>query len=274
MENIITVDREKCLKDGLCMADCPAKILLKDEDGYPVPIQNADEICIDCGHCVAVCPSGALDHRKMANADCRPIQKELGITPQQMEQYLCARRSIRQYRQKPVDRQQIEKLLEIAGCAPSGHNAQPAQWVVYSGFEAVRGLAGMVADWMRELIINEPEFAALLHMDRVIAAWDQGVDRILRDAPHLIVGHAHKDERTAPAAIVTAIAYLELAAPALGLGTCWAGYFNGASQVFEPLQRALALPEDHAVFGAVMLGYPKARYHRIPLRKPVDVIWR
>jgi hypothetical protein len=40
------------------------------------------------------------------------------------------------------------------------------------------------------------------------------------------------------------------------------------------LQKALALPEGQAVYGALMVGYTKTKYHRIPLRKSLDVIWR
>jgi nitroreductase len=173
-----------------------------------------------------------------------------------------------------VEREKILRLLQTAGYAPSGHNAQPARWIVVTDGHAVRELAGLVANWMREVIVQQPEFSRLLHLDRVVNGWDKGDDRILRSAPHLIIGHAPTTERTATAAIITAIAYVELAAPALGLGTCWAGYFTGACQSYEPLRKAISLPENHAVYGAVMVGYPKARYYRIPTRKPVDVIWR
>ena len=272
MNNIITVEKEKCLKDGLCVADCPLNILTQDKEGYPVPVENADKVCIDCGHCVAVCPSGALDQRKMVAADCMPVKKELEISAEQMEQYLCARRSIRRYMQKPVESKKIEKLLGIAGYAPSGHNIQPTKWLVITDANKVRRLAGLVADWLRWMIEDQPEFAEMLHMDKVVAAWDKGQDLILRNAPHLLVAYAPKNERTAPAAIVSAIAYIEIAAPALGLGTCWAGYFLRASQTFKPLLKAVGLPEGHAIYGAVMLGYPKAEYHRIPARKDVEVI--
>jgi len=271
MNDIIIVKKEKCLKDGLCVADCPLNLLTQDKDGYPVPVEEAGELCIDCGHCVAVCPSGALDQRWMAAADCRPIQKGLEISAEHIEQYLCSRRSIRQYLQKQVEDKKIKKLLAIAGYAPSGHNVQPARWLVITDVNQVRRLAGLVADWLGMMIKDQPDFAARLHMDKVLAAWDKGQDLILRNAPHLLIAYAPKNERTAPAAIVSAIAYLEIAAPSLGLGTCWAGYFLHACQAFGPLLKALALPEDHIVYGAVMLGYHKAEYHRVPLRKPPDI---
>jgi nitroreductase/NAD-dependent dihydropyrimidine dehydrogenase PreA subunit len=274
MNPIVTIDKEKCRKDGACVAECPGKLLVLDKKGFPVPIENAEELCIDCGHCVAVCKEGALDQRKIKSAGCPTLEKDLVLRQNQVEQLLCSRRSIRQYKAKPVEREKILRLLRIAGYAPSGHNAQPGRWIVITDGREVRELAGLVANWMRGVIDQQPVFAKLLHLDRVVNGWDKGEDRILRSAPHLIIGHAPMAEPTATAAIITSIAYIELAAPALGLGTCWAGYFTGACQSFEPLRKAIALPEGHSVYGAVMVGYPKARYYRIPSRKPVDVVWR
>jgi nitroreductase/NAD-dependent dihydropyrimidine dehydrogenase PreA subunit len=274
MEGIVTVDKEKCRKDGACVAECPGKLLVLDKEGFPVPIESAEELCIDCGHCVAVCRDGALNQRKIKSGGCLALKKDLVIRQKQVEQLLHSRRSARQYKAKPVEREKILRLLQIAGYAPSGHNAQPARWIVIMDGHEVRKLAGLVADWMRGVIDQQPEFAMLLRLDRSVDSWEKGDDRILRSAPHLIIGYAPRTERTATAAIISAIAYIELAAPALGLGTCWAGYFTSACQSHEPLRKAISLPEDHAVYGAVMVGYPKARYYRIPSRKPVDVIWR
>ena len=72
----------------------------------------------------------------------------------------------------------------------------------------------------------------------------------------------------------SALSYLELYAHAKGLGTCWAGYFTVASNHHEPLTKALMLPAGHKCFGAVMLGYPRYRYYRIPKRNDVFVTWR
>ena len=138
----------------------------------------------------------------------------------------------------------------------------------------VARMAGQVVDWMRGQIAEKTPLAALLNMDRAVAAFEAGRDPILRRAPHLVVAHAPKADRTAPAACTIALAYLELAAFAHGLGACWAGYFNLAAGLWPPLQENLALPADHASFGALMVGRPRFAFHRIPPRTPARITWR
>ena len=75
-------------------------------------------------------------------------------------------------------------------------------------------------------------------------------------------------------ACTIALTYLELAATSMGLGTCWAGYFNVTATSFPPMQEALALPPGHQAFGSMMVGYPKFSYHRLPLRNPPAISWR
>ena len=272
---LLNIAPEKCRRDGICIAACPAGIIeFKKKGAFPTLIDGGESFCICCGHCVAVCPHSAMSHRSMSSADCPPVQKERLITTEQMEQFLRNRRSIRVYKDKPVEKPLLTRLINIARYAPSGHNLQPVQWHVIYEKSDVRQFAGHVVGWMRYLVDKKHPLASDLHLDRVVAAWEEGKDRICRGAPHVIVAHAHKEDRTAPAACTIALAYLELAAAPLGLGACWAGYFHAAASFWPPMQAALNLPEDHVSFGAMMVGFPRFRYHRLPLRNEPEITWK
>lgn len=272
--SLFTVDPEKCNRDGICAAECPIKIIeFKGKKSVPIPVPGAEALCIRCGHCVAVCPTAALSLAAMTLEQCPPVKKEWLLDADRAEHFLRSRRSIRTYKKDPVDRESILKLIDIAAYAPSGHNTQPVRWHVVYDSEELRRQIGMVVDWMRYMIKEQPKAAAKMHMELVVGAWEFGVDVVCRDAPHVIVAHGLQSDMTAQTASTIAMTYLELAAPTLGLGTCWAGFYGAAAMLWPPLQKALKLPEGHVCFAAAMVGYPKFKYHRLPLRNSPQVTW-
>ncbi|ORJ59268.1 nitroreductase family protein [Geothermobacter hydrogeniphilus] len=271
---LITVNQQTCNRDGLCSSVCPMKIIAFGKGAYPAAVARAEEFCIRCGHCVAVCPTGSLRHAELPLEGFPPLRKDLQLSEEQSRQFLRGRRSVRNYRDQPVSRDSLQKLIETARYAPSGHNSQGAEWLVVDNREELNRMSGIVADWMRWMLDNMADLARSLHMDRVLERIAGGEDVILRGAPALIIAHAPKDDRLASSTCTIALAYLELAASGMALGTCWAGYFNAAATSFPPLQEALALPEGHQSFGAMMVGYPQYRYHRLPTRKAPVITWR
>ena len=109
----IVVDQQKCHKDGLCALDCPIGIITMDgPDGLPAPVEGFDELCIDCGHCVAVCPHEALSQGGITPRQCLPLDAP-GLSPEQLAQLLKGRRSIRRYKDQPLEQSTI--------APPAGH---------------------------------------------------------------------------------------------------------------------------------------------------------
>ena len=272
--NIFEVDHNTCNRDGICVEACPSELIEMKDGGYPSPAADAEQVCIRCGHCVAVCPTGSLNHRVVKLEKCQPMDKNLKITSEQCDQFLKGRRSIRAFKKKNISREELAKLIDTARFAPTGHNSQSVEWLVLANRDELRNLAGLTVDWMRTIIRDNPKLAAELFLERTVMRWEQGVDVILRDAPAVIITHAAKDNRIAPMDCVIALTYLDLAASSIGMGCCWAGYFRNAAANYPPLVKALRLPDGHLCFGAMMVGYHKFAYHRIPTRKPAKVTWR
>ena len=268
------IDQETCHQDGICAAVCPARIIAFKPGGYPSPVAGAEKACIRCGHCVAVCPSGSLDHLAMAAGQCPPVQPELHLASRQAGHFLRSRRSIRVYKKKRLDKALLEQLIRMARYAPSGRNSQDARWLVLGRADDIHRTAGLVVDWMRWTQEKDPQTASLMHLDKALQSWEAGEDIIFRNAPGLIIAHAEQANPRGPTTCTIALTYLELAAVSLGLGCCWAGYFMRAAGVYPPLMQALALPEGHQCFGAMMVGFPKFTYHRLPLRDEPEITWR
>jgi nitroreductase/NAD-dependent dihydropyrimidine dehydrogenase PreA subunit len=271
---LFEIDQQSCKQDGICAAVCPIAIIDFRKDGYPTPVDDAEERCIRCGHCVAACPTGSFSHREMPVEQCPSVRKDFQLSAEHCEHFLRSRRSIRVYKDKPVPRADLARLIEVARYAPSGHNSQCAEWLVLDNREELSKLSGIVADWMRWMTSNMPELARTWHMDKTLRRWEAGNDVILRDAPVVVVTHAEEHNRLAPSTCTIALTYLDLAATSMGLGCCWAGYFNAAATTFPPMKAALALPAGHQCFGSMMVGYSRFSYHRLPMRKPPSITWR
>lgn len=271
---LFSPDKQNCSRDGLCISACPARLIVPDSTGFPRPIDGADQFCISCGHCVAVCPTGSLHHRDIPLAHCSSLTKENSCRPEQVEQLLKGRRSIRNYKKKEVSQEVLARLLTTAGYAPSGHNSQGVSWLVLSNRKELDRFSAIVIDWMHFMVKMMPELARTMEMERTITRWEQGDKVILRGAPVVVVAHGPKDDIRAQSSCTIALTYLELAAYGFGLGACWAGYFNAAATMYPAMKEALALPANNISYGAMMLGYPGIRFQRVPVRKEPEVVWR
>ncbi|MGD2097077.1 MAG: nitroreductase family protein [Desulfobacterales bacterium] len=273
--SLLIVDENKCKQDGLCVRDCPTAIIrLKGKESFPELVPGGEPFCLGCGHCVAVCPHGALSHKRVPIEDCPSIRKELVIDQAQAVQFLRSRRSIRSFKDRRVEKEKIQQLIEVARYAPTASNSQRVEWLVFNDRHTIKGFAKMAADWARAMLKKDSDVATSTYLPAIVAAWDAGLDAVLRDAPALVVASAPKEDSNGMVNLTLALSYLELAAPSLGLGTCWAGLLQGALLTWPPLQKALDLPEDHTHHYPMMLGYPKAKYFRLPERKPPKITWK
>lgn len=274
---LLTFNEEKCTRDGLCVRECPFMLIFQaGPDAVPAVNPGAEKVCIHCGHCVAVCPHGAISHEQMPVDACPPIKKERKVGVDQVEQLFRTRRSVRQFKDQVIPQQDLERLIDLAHYAPTAHNGQEVQWLVVSGVDNVKRCAGLAIDSMREAIKQNPDSPANKSLGMFVGAWDMGIDVITRNAPHLILTHvehgASPFSALHPTDCATALAYLELAAPAMGIGSCWNGMILSTIK-WPPLREALGIPEKHRCYGALMVGYPDVKYYRMPLRNEPKIIW-
>ncbi len=268
---ILTVDSEKCTACERCIDECPRRLIAMGEDLIPKPIDEAEQWCIDCGHCVAICQTGALTHRETTPEKCLSIQKESLLEAEQIENLLLARRSIRTYKDTAVERAVLSKLIDIARYAPTGSNRQQIGWQVVYDRASVKRLAEITIDYFRQVVKTSPNDR---RSSDIVALWDKGIDVITRGAPHLVLTHSETANAFGAGECALALSYFDLAAQSRGLGTCHIGYVMTAARLWPPMQDALSLPEGRSCFGAMTIGYPEYRYQRIPPRKAAQIDWR
>ena len=270
--DLIRINTTTCRKCGVCAATCPGGLIDFPPQSFPKAGEMAEVACTRCGHCVAVCPTASLSHRDMSIEACTAIQAYYRITPEQVEQFLRSRRSIRAYKNQPVPRELTKRIIEIARYAPTGHNNQNVEWMVIDSPDQIKHLERVGADWMRWMKRQNIPAAPGLDLDRMLDRQEANYNTLLRDAPVVIITH---DARNPLGAVDSSIAltYLDLAANSLGLGCCWAGMIMMMAKSFPPMQEALLLPPGHEAQGVMMMGYPRFTYQRLPARKPPKIIW-
>ncbi|MBF0494025.1 MAG: nitroreductase family protein, partial [Candidatus Omnitrophica bacterium] len=213
MKPMLNIDHAKCVKCGACVDVCPVKVIEKKPGDFPESVVWAPKACITCGHCVCVCPKGAISHKDIQVDKCGTVDEKLFINTAQVEQLLKGRRSIRVYKKDKIDRKVIEKLIDIARMAPTGHNLQQVKWKVVTDDNTLKLYKGMVIDWMKHTLGTDPDIAKKFQMKGVVAAYEAGIDIVLRDAPSLVITYASKDDRMALGASTIALSFLDVAAP-------------------------------------------------------------
>lgn len=271
------VNSENCVKCGTCSNICPAHIIEPEE--LPHVSKENELICMRCGQCEAVCPQGAFE---VIDPDLKGAfnnKIEFNISYEQIGNYMRGRRSTRHYKTEIIDRKILEEVMDIVRYAPSAGNGQPVKWMIVHNPVKVKKLAGLAIDWMKKLVSEDPGNQDFAGLNLFIDAWDNGVDLVLRGAPHLVIAYAQQDKDNPMSQFVSvdgtiALTHLDLALPSFGLGSCWAGGLLMALNEWPPFAEELELPEGNTFIGAMMVGYPQYQYHNIPKRNEAIIDWK
>ncbi|GFK93618.1 NAD(P)H-quinone oxidoreductase subunit I, chloroplastic [Fundidesulfovibrio magnetotacticus] len=258
---LITVDQALCARDGICRDVCPVGCIDMDR-ASGLPQETPDPACIACGHCVAACPHGALSNSQVDAAACLRQPTDLPGEAS-LRSLLLARRSVRAYRRKPVERSLLAELLETARRAPTASNSQHVHWIACADKDRVHEMAQLGARWMRAVGLRP----------RLVELWDKGRDVVMRGAPAFVGAWTPADYPWGAVDSSIALTYLELHAATAGLGACWAGLLTAAARQQPELRALLGLQDGQTLHGGLMLGWPRHAYRLVPPRREARVAW-
>ncbi len=286
---MIHIDLEKCTLCDLCVLDCPVLVIERKDD--TVKATNQDW-CINCGHCVAICPVDAVRHDGLDQEQLIPVNRDLKMEPEPLMHLLRERRSVRQYKEKPVREDLIAQVIEAGRYAPTGINAQNVRWIVITDHELLRRLNELTINYYKRLFttLSKPVGEMVIRLvagakltdklkdylpmlEKFKGKIESGVDRLFYDAPVLIVVHAPSWDTNSHFNCSVALYNASLQAHTLGLGCCFNGFFEGAVNHSSKIKRILDIPKENRVYAAMTMGWQKAKYYKLVSREPAKISW-
>lgn len=260
-------DPSLCIACGKCVNDCPSAVLELCEK-VACPTEDFAEDCLDCQHCLAICPTGAASVRGRKPADSAPVS---GLDPALLDGLIRSRRSFRHFVQEPVDEAVLEKIMETASYAPTGVNARQRRFTLVNDPKVLAEFR----DRSCRALVERAEYlpGEISWMANAAGAWlEKGRDVIFRNAPCLVAVTSGPDGSTNQADCLIALSYLDLVAQSHGLGSLWVGMVQYVLEFIPEARRWLNIPENHALGYCMLLGKPSIEYARTTQWKPEQVM--
>lgn len=201
--------------------------------------------------------------------------------------FIYRRHSIRQFQDTPVDAGHLREILKAATYAPTGKNLQNWHFVVVTNKEKINHIAHLVTEKNRKLAeylaeAKKKPFQGMVQYHTVF-----------KNAPALVLVYAgpyptiaddllegglmapeearrYGQHHPAIQNVSAAMENLQLAAAALGYGTCWmAGPTYAAQEIYAYLNFS---KEGYYLAALTPLGVPVNPNPSYPPRKPVDEV--
>ena len=123
---MVKIEQSLCIGCAKCVKDCVSGVLHIDQGKAAVR-----ESCMQCGHCVAVCPVKAVSIPEYDMADVAEYDKDsFTYTPECFLNAVKFRRSIRSYKDRRVEREQLLGLIEAGRYTATAVNTQSVSYVI------------------------------------------------------------------------------------------------------------------------------------------------
>ena len=177
---------------------------------------------------------------------------------------ILARRSVRSYKARRVDRTTISILLEAAVRAPTAIHQEPWAFVVIQDKQLLRSLS----DQAKPLFVAEAQERGLEHAGHSFDIFSYPDFNVFYDASTLILICGKTSAPSYAADCWLAAENLMLAACAMGLGTCVIGSALHALNTPETKIK-LNIPEKFCVVAPIVVGFPDDEITQVLRKNPV-----
>lgn len=276
---MMVVNTSLCIGCQKCVKDCfPNDIEIIEGKAN---IKN--KTCMECGHCIAVCPKNAITSDEYAMEEIKAYDPQtFDVDPSNLLNFIQFRRSIRQFKSQPIEQEKLKKIIEAGRFTQTATNMQDVAYTVVT--KKLDTLKPLVYESLKEVGVNTLKQLEGIEsteqtkkMKRYASLWvnmydaylqNATNDKVFFNAPTIIVITAQSELNGALAA-----SNMELMTNALGLGTFFSGFFVRAAADNEKIMNLLGLDQTRKIIACMVIGYPAVKYLRTVPRKEADIRW-
>jgi nitroreductase/NAD-dependent dihydropyrimidine dehydrogenase PreA subunit len=259
---MITIDSSKCVRCGDCRSICHASAISHGSESIEIDYT----LCSTCCQCIACCPAGALSWDGIKS---RKIVRELLPEDESLIELLKARHSIRSFKDKPVEREKLEKICATAKLAPT--NNYDIELIVVHDVETIAKLEEINLSYIKRvnsLIYKNPLIFKIL---KLLTTAVNDTDRkkikrtlmrgnIFQEAPVLIILAADPKIQHTEQSCQYVMYNMILTAQTIGLGSCISGAGKSILAKSKRAEEILGIPKGKKIQGILFLGYPAVSF--------------
>ena len=291
---MLRIDKKLCKACGICGYVCPRHIPETiSQDGEKITIISPErlDLCMKCGHCIALCPNNAIRVEGLKSEEFAPF-KELDIGDNQLLSLTKQRRSVRRYKDKRVPRHIINRIIDAAHSSPTGSGQSTTGVIIIDNPETLATFSSHVYEMYERLEKNlknpiarffikrnagEKNFRTLQNFVIPGMHWyirwhrEGKSNEILRDCPALMLFHSPIYEPVGSENCLLAAFHAIMMAQVFKIGTCFNDLIPPACNRVPEIRKLLCLPDDREVYASITMGYPKYEFKKIPPRKLAEV---
>lgn len=247
------IDTEKCIGCGKCVNDCINQYLVLTEDENRNKKASFKERgrCLECGHCNAICPKGAISGGKIEEY----VDREDDVLV-----LMGSKRTVRSYiKSGVIPSGQLDRIVLAGHSAPTDRNRKSARILLIKEILPKvynTALDYLVAEVQKTGTIN-PLYVPTMNLD-------SKRDEVLWNAEYLVafVG--------LPSSLIDAsisAERMQLEASSLGIGTAYRGDMKTAINNVSELRELLGIRSNEEVLITFTMGKTNLKYLRPAIKK-------
>lgn len=304
---LMRVDQDKCNKCGLCLKNCPFRAWEFDEGGFPA-LKEVYQ-CFSCYNCKVACPNDAIIIVDPYHVDDgfwktnpHPLPAKVPLEPKDesgnptewnsIERAIFERRSVRNFKDKPVPDSLIQRVLEAGRFAPSAGNCQPWKFMVITNKALIKEIDKTVTGGLRifyNMYMNDKAVKNLVSFAKdSVAGFDP---RVMYGGIGTVVNYEEELSVSLGAPVIILILgdersiggpeinvgicgqNMNLVANSLGIKACWNGFIAAGFEAAPALKKKLGIKSPWKVIETLCIGYPAFKQEGIVPREYRPVTW-